>query len=391
MKRRYFCVLLCFIIAGTLFVGCKNTTMNNDQAVINEVFELGPNDVEMEFSWALWYYGVEDIMTYFDIIVLGTVGGLLEEYVNWPGQMPLPGSDYSFHIEQVLFDRYDRDLGSEIVITNVGGIYEGAWWGSPDYPPFWDGEQMILFLKWKETGRGGYRSHPQGRFIVRDEQVYTIKLRSPQATAVLPQYHEVPLNQFLDEINAAAEVIKQFTQYRVGAEDVNLDYFENWRASLYSIEDLIERSDLVLRGTATGAGRTFDRQADNPAKVGPEPVTNYSIVVEEIIYNRNARDIGDSINVQNPGGVLDGERYISIFTVPFDEGETVLLFLEEADKDNVYQFHPRGRFIVHGDRVYTTLIKASQPTNLILTRYHGVPIDEFLEEIKEELAATEEK
>ncbi len=117
-----------------------------------------------EASWAYAYHSVDDLCTHSDIIAIGTVKKAIESREEGTR---LYMTYWAFRVEEVL---KGKETG-ELTVVQMG---------SPDVPGsdmkadplFLPGDRYLLFLK--ESSTGNLYFHPQGRFMVWENKVYSM-------------------------------------------------------------------------------------------------------------------------------------------------------------------------------------------------------------------------
>src|SRR5690554_2928122 len=122
-------IILCLVIS---FVGCSGRSGSGDDHTHQppegyQIFEIGPDDVVMEYSIYRFYYNVEELLEDYDLVVIGTVTEELGVRPTRSEGYPAPVTEYAIRVEQLFYDRYDTvSIGSEVVVLNSGGKYDGV-------------------------------------------------------------------------------------------------------------------------------------------------------------------------------------------------------------------------------------------------------------------------
>src|SRR5690554_6741162 len=156
MKQRALHVLLCCLLI-VAFTGCGDALNSNGKdegqtEPIDEVFEIGPDDLVMEYSIGCWYRNIEELMEDYKLVIIGTIVEELGVRAMGEGT-PLVSTEYSLRIDRVLYDAYEEtEAGTDIIVGITGGKYEGRRYVHPSSPPFLEGEQVIMFLEHTTEG-----------------------------------------------------------------------------------------------------------------------------------------------------------------------------------------------------------------------------------------------
>ena len=116
-----------------------------------------------EASWAFLYNNMADMCTHSDVIAIGVVDRAIESRDEGSLYM----TDWAFRVEKVL---KGKETG-EITVVQTG---------SPDVPGsdmkadtlFLPGDRYLLFLR--ESSTGNLWFHPQGRYLVWEDKVYSM-------------------------------------------------------------------------------------------------------------------------------------------------------------------------------------------------------------------------
>lgn len=189
------------VLVVALISGCSQPADLSDgtlppSVTANHQAEITGN-VIMQPSWAYGHSDMEDLIGRSGLVVLGRVTKTLSvEDVAKNGVMVLPVTFYEFAIEKVLLCTLENKPGSIITVYKSGGVFAGRDYQVPGYPPYNPGEQVVLFLKAGEP-EGCYYAHPQGRFVVDNGFVHTLKHLDKENGFVIPGYTSTELSQFI--------------------------------------------------------------------------------------------------------------------------------------------------------------------------------------------------
>jgi len=127
----------------------------------------------VEASWAKYYASIEDLSAEADLIVVGTVKGVVEVTSNvlamarW-GPVIHYVTDFAFSVEQVLKGVQDV---REVMIHQYGAAGEQE---VRDDPLLKQGDKYVLFLHEYETGKYYILGGPQGRFQIINAKVFSM-------------------------------------------------------------------------------------------------------------------------------------------------------------------------------------------------------------------------
>lgn len=126
-----------------------------------------------ETSWAESYESIEEISTEADLIVVGTVEGILEVTSRLVAELRggpyfIYYTDFAFSVEQVLKGPQDA---TEVMIHQTGA--EGKLEVSDD-PLLKPGDEYVMFLHEYETGKYYIMGGPQGRFPIIEGEVFSM-------------------------------------------------------------------------------------------------------------------------------------------------------------------------------------------------------------------------
>jgi hypothetical protein len=144
-------------------------------------------------SWAFGYDSLDDMCSDAEIIIIGTV----DKPVKTTHNQGIYMSYWSFEVNDIL----KGDMPEDVTIVQMG---------SPDFPEFafdvdpvfLPGDRYLLFLRKNESGTFSY--HPQGRFFVQNNKVYSMNYILSGLNPADKSFLEVPgiicLGEEMDEI-----------------------------------------------------------------------------------------------------------------------------------------------------------------------------------------------
>ena len=144
-------------------------------------------------SWAWSYGSIGEIGAASDLVVVGTVGGVIR--VDHITDQGLPQTVFSVRVERTL--KGDAGRGDLSVLQDGGQESANTWAEAEDFPLMAAGDHVLLFLRpvirdgatmWAITGG------PQGRLLVADGRVTTTP-----TSFVLP----IPTPLTVDQVAAA--------------------------------------------------------------------------------------------------------------------------------------------------------------------------------------------
>lgn len=136
-----------------------------------------------------------------------------------------------------------------------------------------------------------------------------------------------------------ADDLQSDTQYGI-IETVMMQ--PSWAYSYSSMEDLINRSDLIVVGKVTRI-LSVENASQNEFLV--LPITHYEFTVDKVLADADQYKSGSSITVYKTGGVFEGKDYQLQGYPPYNPGEQVILFLKEGEPADSYYAPPQGRFL----------------------------------------------
>jgi hypothetical protein len=147
----------------------------------------------VSMSWAYAYGSIAEIGAASDLVVVGTVTGVLR--VDHPAGVDLPQTVFSLSVERTL--KGDPGQGVLPVLQDGGQETADTWAEAEDFPLMATGDHVLLFLRpmsrdgateWAITGG------PQGRLLVAGDRVTTTP-----TSLVLP----IPTPFTVDQVAAA--------------------------------------------------------------------------------------------------------------------------------------------------------------------------------------------
>jgi hypothetical protein len=180
-------------------------------------------------SWAYFYSSIEDMCTHSDVIATGVVEKIIESREEGTR---LYMTYWDFRVEKILKGEKVREL----TVVQMG---------SPDVPGsdieadplFIRGDRCLLFLK--KTSMGSYTFHPQGRFLVWHNKVYSMNFILSDNAALPP----VPgLNCNGDDLSTIKDKIAEivdsvqliFTQYKARVPGDIMRYEAGMAVDIYA-------------------------------------------------------------------------------------------------------------------------------------------------------------
>ncbi|TES84429.1 MAG: hypothetical protein E3J92_01340 [Dehalococcoidia bacterium] len=156
-------------------------------------------------SWAEYYVDIGELCDAADLIAVGEISGVISESgekvaeARWGGVL-LYTTDFAFEIEQVL-----KGEGVEEILlhqTGAAGKQEIS-----DDPLFEQGERCVLFLREYEAGKYCVLGGPQGRFMIIDDEVFSMNRILPDEAMISPDldFDGVDLESFIGSVAANLE------------------------------------------------------------------------------------------------------------------------------------------------------------------------------------------
>ena len=160
-------------------------------------------------SWPFTYHSVSDMCTHSDIIAIGVADRIIESREE--GTM-LYMTYWDFRVEKIL----KGEETGELTVVQMG---------SPDVPAsdikadplFLPGDRYLLFLK--ESNTGSLYFHPQGRFLIWENKVYSMNYILSDGAALRPvprlDCNGVELDTIASSITETIDSVHfMFTRYK---------------------------------------------------------------------------------------------------------------------------------------------------------------------------------
>lgn len=132
--------------------------------------DQGSSSTGIAASWAVGYHDLASLKKASDVAVAGSIAGIAGQTAN--GQIPF--TDFTFAIQQVIYDPHQMATGKTLLIHQTGGIVNGQTVSISDDPLFKVGEHDVLFLHQYSPGHFFVEGGPSGRFVVRNGLVSPI-------------------------------------------------------------------------------------------------------------------------------------------------------------------------------------------------------------------------
>lgn len=268
-----------------------------------------------EPSWAYIYTDMADMCTHSDVIAIGTIKKLIKTAES--GAM-LYKSFFDFEVDEIL----KGDKVKKITILQTG---------SPDVPGsdfksdplFVLGDRYLLFLK--EGSEGNYYFHPQGRFFIWHNKVYSMNYILSNNLA-LPSVSGLNCNG--DDLNSIEDKIIEivdsvqliFTQYKARLPGDVMRYEAGMTVDIYA--NLSSGENGPGKVTYKVNRETLPAGIDvsiRPAEFEVEPYTEYESIVIILI----APDVSPGTYYMpveyNFEGAVSGSRSITLHINPVNQ------------------------------------------------------------------------
>jgi hypothetical protein len=213
-------VLILSVILLMMPVSCTSTPSYPPQRSGG----LGPDP-----SWAYYYHSVSDMCTHSDVIAIGVADRIIESREEGTRMYM---TYWDFRVEKILEGEEVREL----TVVQMG---------SPDVPGsdieadplFLPRDRYLLFLK--ESSEGNYYFHPQGRFLIWENKVYSMNYILSDNAALRP----VPgLNCNGDDLDTIEDKITEivdsvqliFTRYKARSPGDTMRYSAGMTVDIYA-------------------------------------------------------------------------------------------------------------------------------------------------------------
>lgn len=147
----------------------------------------------VSMSWPYAYGSIREIGAASDVVVVGTVAGVIRE--DHAARLDLPQTVFSVTVERTL--KGDPGQGDLPVLQDGGREAVDTWAEAEDFPLMAVGDHVLLFLRRVIQGEGIVwliTGGPQGRLLVSEGQVTTTA-----TSLVLP----IPTSLTVDQVDAA--------------------------------------------------------------------------------------------------------------------------------------------------------------------------------------------
>jgi hypothetical protein len=270
-------------------------------------------------SWAYTYHSASDMCAHSDIIAVGVADRIIESRKEGTR---LYKTYWAFRVEKML----KGEETGEITVVQIG---------SPDVPGsdieadplFLPRDRYLLFLR--KTSTGSYSFHPQGRFLIWENKVYSMNYILSDNAAL----HPVPgLNCNGDDLDTIEDKITEivdsvqfmFTRYKARLPGDVMRYSAGMTVDIYANlstgNNGLGKITYKVNREALHAGLEVSIR---PAEFEAEPYTEYESIVIIII----ALDVPPGTYYipleYNFEGVGSGSRTITLHINPVNQDDVV--------------------------------------------------------------------